>query len=217
MDKIWEDLFRTQEWGKYPPESVVRFVARNFYSAPERGKIRLLDTGCGPGACSWFMAREGFHVSGIDGSPSAIKSAAERLKAEGLTADFRVGDYTSLPWSNESFDGAIDNVSFYANLVADWQRAVNEIYRVLKPGGLFFTSSFTMNTWGCNLGRSVEPGSFTDIPEGPFYRRGLAHFVSEAELRNILHRFSRVEIERECRTLENQEKLVELWIASAIK
>lgn len=217
MDKIWKDLFRNQEWGRYPPESVVRFVARSFYSASERSNIRLLDAGCGPGACSWFMAREGFKVSGIDGSPSAIKYAGERLKAEGLDVDFRVGDYTSLPWPDGFFDGAIDNVSFYANLVADWQRAVDEIHRVLKPGGLFFTRSFTTNTWGYNTGRNVEPDSFTDIPEGPFYSRGLAHFVKESELRVFLRRFSRIEIERECRTLENQSKLVELWIATATK
>ncbi len=36
--------------------------------------------------------------------------------------------------------------------VADWQRAIDETYRVLKPGGLFFTSSFMTNTWGCNPG-----------------------------------------------------------------
>lgn len=217
MDAIWENLFRSQEWGKYPPESVVRFVARNFYSVPERGKIRLLDAGCGPGACTWFMAREGFQVSGIDGSPTAIKYAVERLKAESLNADLRVGDYTSLPWSDEVFDGVIDNVSFYANLVADWQRAVDETYRVLKPGGLFFTSSFTKNTWGFDTGRQVEPGSFRDIPEGPFQGRGLAHFVNESELRDLLCRFSRVDVERECRTLMNQSKLVELWIATAVK
>lgn len=217
MDKIWEELFRTHEWGKYPPESVVRFVARNFYSAPERGRIRLLDAGCGPGACSWFMAREGFQVSGIDGSPSAIKFAKERLAAEGLEADFRVGDYTSMPWANELFDGAVDNVSFYANYLADWQRAVDETHRVLKPGGLFFTSSFTTNTWGYGTGRMVETGSFTDIPDGPFFQRGLAHFITENQLRDLLHRFSRVEMERESRTLANQNKLVEVWIAIAVK
>jgi len=217
MDAIWENLFRSHEWGKYPPESVVRFVARNFYSAPERGKIRLLDAGCGPGACTWFMAREGFRVSGIDGSATAIKYAGERLETEALSADLQVGDYTSLPWADEFFDGAVDNVSFYANLMADWQRAVDEIYRVLRPGGLFFTSSFTTNTWGCNTGSEVEPGSFRDIPEGPFFERGLSTFVTESQLRNLLHRFSRVEVERECRTLMNQSKLVELWIVTAVK
>ena len=217
MDSIWENLFRSQEWGKYPPESVVRFVARNFYPPQERGKIRLLDAGCGPGACTWFMAREGFQVSGIDGSPTAIRYARERLKAEGLTADLQVGDYTSLPWSDELFDGAVDNVSFYANLMADWQRAVDEIHRVLKPGGMFFTSSFTMNTWGFKTGREVEPGSFRDILEGPLHGRGLAHFVTEPQLRDLLRRFSQVEVERECRTLVNQSKIVELWIATAVK
>ncbi len=217
MDIIWETLFRSQEWGKYPPESVVRFVARNFYAAPERSRIRLLDAGCGSGACIWFMAREGFQVAGIDGSRSAIQYAKERLKAEGLAADLRVGDYTSLPWPDESFDGAIDNVSFYSNLVADWQRAIDETYRVLKPGGLFFTSSFTTNTWGSNTGMEVEPGSFRDIPEGPFHQRGLAHFIGESELRELLRRFSGVDLERECRTLVNQSKLVELWIATAVK
>jgi ubiquinone/menaquinone biosynthesis C-methylase UbiE len=217
MDAIWENLFRSQEWGKYPPESVVRFVARNFYSAPKRGEIRLLDAGCGPGACTWFMAREGFQVSGIDGSPTAIRYAGERLNAEDLSADLRVGDYTSLPWADEVFDGAIDTVSFYANLLADWQRAVDEVYRVIKPGGVFFTSSFSNNTWGCGIGQQVEPGSFRDIPEGPFHNRGLAHFVDESELRHLLRRFSRVNVERECRTLMNQSKLVELWIATAVK
>lgn len=217
MDTIWEKLFSTQEWGRYPPECVVRFVARNFYPVPDRGKLRLLDAGCGPGACTWFMAREGLQISGIDGSTSAIKSAQERLRSEKLKADLRVGDYTTLPWPDEYFDGVIDNVSFYANLLADWQRAVDEVYRVLKPGGLFFSSSFTTKTWGFNTGLEVEPGTFREIPAGPLRERGLCHFVDEAQLRDILRRFSRVEIERECRTLANQSKKVELWVVSASK
>lgn len=217
MDAIWEKLFARQEWGKYPPECVVRFVARHFYRVPERGKIRLLDAGCGPGACTWFMAREGFQISGIDGSPSAIQSTQQRLRSENLRGDLRVGDFTSLPWPDEFFDGVIDNVSFYANLLADWQRAVDEVYRVLKPGGLFFTTSFTTNMWGFNTGLEIEPGTFRDIPVGPLHERGLSHFVDEVQLRDILRRFSRIDVERECRTLENQNKIVELWTATASK
>jgi tRNA G46 methylase TrmB len=51
-----------QEWGKYPPEHVIRFVARNFYRVPDRKYVHLLEVGCGPGANVWFMAREGFAV-----------------------------------------------------------------------------------------------------------------------------------------------------------
>jgi len=163
------------------------------------------------------MAREGFQAFGIDGSPSAIKYAQERLRGDGLKADLQVGDYTSLPWPDEFFDGAIDNVSFYANAVADWQRAVDQVHRVLKVGGAFFTSSFTSNTWGYNTGKEVEPGSFRDIPEGPLHERGLSHFANEDELRYLLRRFSNVEIERESRTVMNQSRLVETWIAVARK
>ncbi|MEI9897627.1 MAG: hypothetical protein WDN28_28155 [Chthoniobacter sp.] len=49
-DPVWERLFREQEWGKYPPEHVIRFVARNFYKAPDRKQVRLLDLGGGTGA-----------------------------------------------------------------------------------------------------------------------------------------------------------------------
>src|ERR1700719_1939717 len=197
MDPIWEETFRTTQWGKYPPEHVIRFVASKFYAYADRSEIRLLDAGCGTGACTWFMAREGFRVSGIDGSPTAIGRASDRLSAEGLNVEFKIGDYTVLPWPDNFFDAALDNFSFYANLCADWQRAVDEVYRVLKPGGLFMSASFTSSCWGYGTGRRVEPGTFTDIPEGPLYLRGLCHFISEAELRNILGKFRRGDVERE--------------------
>jgi SAM-dependent methyltransferase len=217
MDPIWEKKFQTEEWGKYPPEYVIRFIARNFYGCPARQDVRLLDAGCGPGSCTWYMAREGFQVAGIDGSPTAIGRAKERLRAENLSADLRVGDYVVLPWPDEFFDAAIDNASFYSNLCADWQLAVDEVHRVLKPGGLFLTASFTVNCWGYGTGREVEAGTFTDIPEGPLHGSGLGHFVTESELRHILRRFRRVDVERESRTVGNQTRTVEMWVATATK
>ena len=78
-DPGWEQIFSSREWGKYPPEHVIRFIARSFYGVPDRKEVRLLEPGCGPGANIWFMAREGFTVSGIDGSATSIKQADERL------------------------------------------------------------------------------------------------------------------------------------------
>src|ERR1019366_5194304 len=78
-DPVWEQIFSTREWGKYPPEHVVRFVAGNFYRVPDRKEMCLLEVGCGPGANIWFMAREGFTVSRIDGSATSIKQGDGRL------------------------------------------------------------------------------------------------------------------------------------------
>ena len=45
----WEKIHSTQEWGRYPSETVIRFIARNYYKT-EREKIKILDLGCGAGA-----------------------------------------------------------------------------------------------------------------------------------------------------------------------
>lgn len=79
----WEAIHATQEWGKYPSESVIRFVARNFYKY-EREKIKILDFGCGVGANTWFLARERFDVYAFDGSESAIRKAKKYLENKAI-------------------------------------------------------------------------------------------------------------------------------------
>ena len=60
-DPIWEEIFSSQEWGKYPGEPLIKFVARNFYKL-NRSEIdtraRLWSR-----SNSWFCAREGFRSS----------------------------------------------------------------------------------------------------------------------------------------------------------
>ena len=91
----WDDLFQNEEWGRYPPEELVRFVARNFFAAPQRSAVRFLEIGCGPGANLMFLAREGFTVDGLDGSSVALGRAASRLAEEGLSAELQKGDATA--------------------------------------------------------------------------------------------------------------------------
>lgn len=80
--ETWEKIHREQEWGKYPSENVIRFIARNYYNT-EREKIKILDFGCGGGAHTWFLARERFDVYAFDGSPTAVEKAKEYLNIEG--------------------------------------------------------------------------------------------------------------------------------------
>src|SRR5262245_40105929 len=141
FDPIWEEVFRAQEWGKYPPEHVIRFVARGFYKAPDRSKVRILDLGSGPGANTWYAAREGFSVSAIDGSPTAIERLKKRLADDRLEVDARVGDFLQLPWSDGTFDAVIDNAALCCNSFGAVKRVVAEVARVLKPGGQFCSSN----------------------------------------------------------------------------
>ena len=47
--EIWEEIFSSREWGRYPSIYLVRFVARNFYSQREKKQLKVLELGSGGG------------------------------------------------------------------------------------------------------------------------------------------------------------------------
>ena len=211
-DPAWEQIFSSREWGKYPPEHIVRFVARTFYRVPNHTDVRLLEIGCGPGANVWFMAREGFSVAGIDSSASAIRKAKERLSNEGLEADLRVGNFTALPWPDNTFDGVLENVSLCCNGSEAIRVALEEVRRVSKPGAPFQASFFTTATWGYRLGTPVEPDGFRDITEGPLVGTGFCLFLNKERLAEFFKDFVNLSVERISWTMENQKHLVEQFV-----
>lgn len=213
-DPIWDSIFASQVWGNYPPEAVIRSCLRPFNIAAERPHVCVLDLGCGPGANTWFLAREGFAVSAIDGSAVAVERNRSRLAREGLTADVRIGDFTeTLPWKDGTFDLVLDNVSLCANPISAIKRAVAEIKRVLKPNGHLVSLSFTERTWGFGCGHpGPDKDSFVDIPAGPLANKGIIQFFSRERLYDTFAGFHPLSVERVYHTLYNEEKIIELWV-----
>jgi SAM-dependent methyltransferase len=158
------------------------------------------------------MAREGFAVSGIDGSPAAIEKAHQRLSTEGLTGDLRVGDFAQLPWSDGTFDGVVENVSLYTNPWTNIQRALSEVRRVLKPGTPFLSSFFTDQTWGYGDGEMIEPDGFANIRSGPTANAGFCFFLKRSRVPELFCNFSNVHVERVSWTLDGEQHLVEQFI-----
>lgn len=185
FDEIWEQIHREQEWGKYPSEEVVRFVARNYYQK-DRAATRLLDAGCGTGAIAWYMAREGFDVYAFDGSQTAIKKAEQRIQAEGLRASFSIGDALNMGYASEFFDGVIDSAMIYANTVINIKAILKECHRVLKTQGkLFSTGLFKVGMTGYGTGEKLEENTFRELTEGSLAHRGTVHFFDEQQIRNF--------------------------------
>jgi hypothetical protein len=72
-------------------------------------------------------------------------------------------------------------------------------------------------TWGDGLGRQIEPGTYTEIPEGPFAGLGVCHFFSLSEVRGLLSQFSDVQTESSVRTLDGMTRPVRHWVTEARK
>ena len=64
-----------QQLNRYPFDSVVSFVYGFCPKQKSPEDTDVVEIGCGAGNNLWFAAREGFSVSGVDASPSAIHFA----------------------------------------------------------------------------------------------------------------------------------------------
>ena len=102
-----------------------------------RGK-RCLDAGCGGGRNSIAMAKLGAaHVSGIDLGANGIQDATKRAASRGLAnTDFRQASILDIPFDNETFD--LVWCAGVLMVTADPDRALDELTRVVKPGGKLY-------------------------------------------------------------------------------
>lgn len=103
---------------------------------------RVLDAGCGEGRNLVYLMKHGFTCFGIDQNPAAIalvRAKAEALMSPSAAQNFVVGDLERLPWADSSMDAVI--ASAVLHFVTDeeqFARIVEELWRVLAPGGLLF-------------------------------------------------------------------------------
>jgi ubiquinone/menaquinone biosynthesis C-methylase UbiE len=94
----------------------------------------LLEVAPGPGFFSVELARLGrFRVTGLDISHTFVEIARSNARAANVTVDFRQGDAARMPFPDASFDLVVCQAAF-KNFTRP-QKAIDEMFRVLKPGG----------------------------------------------------------------------------------
>lgn len=215
-DPTWEAVHSARAWGRYPPEELVRFVARR-YGAADRAQLRALDLGSGSGASSWFLAREGFSVVGVDGSDSALRRATGRLREETETAAFVRADLLALPLRDRSVDLTIDICSIQHNSRENALAIMREVTRVLRPDGRHFGIVVARGTSGDGRGTALGDDTFTEIPDGPYAGRGMVRFHDESAVRELLAGLADPVIDRSSRTDHGGRDHVLHWVVSAVK
>jgi SAM-dependent methyltransferase len=113
------------------------------YSAAKGQKV--LDIGCGNGYVLYQYARHGAEVSGVDLTRTAVELSRRRFALGGLSGEFVEVDGNKLPFPDQHFDivcsmGVLHHIS-------DPRPMVEEIFRVLKPGGRLIVMLYYRYSW----------------------------------------------------------------------
>jgi SAM-dependent methyltransferase len=139
----------------------------------------ILEVGCGHGLASRFVAKSGFRVAATD----VVDVRSPEVKSSSV--QFSIGDAcTQLPYADNIFDLVFSVNSF--EHFSDPQAAMDEILRVIRPGGILFLafSPLYYSAWGLHAFRRLG----MPYPQLLFSEETIQHFVDEEQAR-IAHTY----------------------------
>ena len=97
-------------------------------------KATILELAPGPGYLAIELAKLGtYRITGLDISATFVEIAQKNAKEAGVDIDFRLGNASAMPLADDLFDGIVCSAA-YKNF-AEPVKAMDEMFRVLKPGG----------------------------------------------------------------------------------
>jgi SAM-dependent methyltransferase len=154
-DQIMADV-PYKQWADY-----IQGVWARFSYSPRT----VLDLACGTGNLSIILARRGYRVIGVDGSPNMLEVARKKAESAGLNIDFVEGDLRSFSVEHP-VDAAVcvfDSLNYLLEPI-HVQSAYRSVSKALVPGGFFV---FDVNT----------PGRLAAIPHEISLMEGRNHYV----------------------------------------
>ena len=128
----------TPPWdNKAPSESVIAWQTGGWVHGD------VLDIGCGLGDNAIYLAKNGYRVTGLDISPTALITAERRAHDAGVDVKFAVADSTKLEGYTDAFDTVIDSGMFHC-LDDDGRRSyAAAVHRATRPGATLLLSCFS--------------------------------------------------------------------------
>jgi ubiquinone/menaquinone biosynthesis C-methylase UbiE len=105
---------------------------------------RVLEIGCGTGELTVLVKRRSPEtlVVGVDPDPKALDRARTKAEQAGLEIDWQQGFAGALPFADASFDRVLSSLMLHHLTMVEKQRALDEVRRVLVPGGTLHILDF---------------------------------------------------------------------------
>lgn len=151
-----------------------------------RGKS-VLEIGCGIGLDALEYAKHGAHVAAIDLSPICINLAKRYFSYHNLNGVLKIGNAEQLPYKDNEFDVVVARQILM--FTPDPQKAVDEMLRVLKPGGEAIALLHNRHSWYALLGKVTGTNLVAEAKDPPV---NTLHSIKEAN--QMFQRFSVVKI-----------------------
>src|SRR5215469_14725710 len=132
-----------------------------------RSRGRCLEVGVGTGRIALDLHLSGVQMAGVDLSAAMLRKLVG--KAGGAPFPLAVADAVELPFGDRRLGAVV--ICHVLHLVASWRRAVRELVRVVRPGGVILVESATRPASA--LGEVIRHSWAVASPEGPPGRPGL--------------------------------------------
>lgn len=182
----WNTLISKAEHQWKVPDKIVLDLCDEL-----KAGSRVLDLGCGAGRHTVLLAKRGFKTFATDYSQNAIELSNYWIKQEKLTAEFKLSNFTQIPYASHFFDAVISTNVINHAVFDDVKKAVSEVCRVLKKGGLFYFLVISDLDFRFGVGKKIESSS---SPRTYVFDRGpeqgvIHHFFNEEDFEFLSKNF----------------------------
>jgi 2-polyprenyl-3-methyl-5-hydroxy-6-metoxy-1,4-benzoquinol methylase len=198
----------TQGWSSAEEyEEMLEAINEALLNRPAHRNV--LELGCGAGNLSLLLNQQGYQVTGVDISETAIGWAREHAQASGAKVAFRVDNVLDLAsCRDEEFDVVIDGHCLHCIIGEDRARCLSTVRRVLKPGGLFIVLTMCGEVRNERLLPIFDPASRLVINNGrPTRYIGRAQDIAE-EIRRAGFAVPFTELQLRLNDLEQDDFIV---------
>jgi SAM-dependent methyltransferase len=169
--------------------------------------MRVLDAGCGYGRNLVHLLREGCEIFAVDANPEGVahvRALAAELAPNLPASNFRVGPIEKMDFPDDFADIVICNsVLHFARDEAHFLAMLEELWRVLRPGGMLFCRL------GSRIGMNFERlrGNIFRINDGSEW-----FLVDEAELMQMTQQMNAIMVDPLKTTIVQDHRCMTTWV-----